>query len=634
MHDGTRNTTIEKDEVIGPLLMAIDVPEKSHQALVEEAIGPKYAFSFLATTDRARNALMTKVKAEGWNVNIYKYPGGTFTPPKRPDAATMKKWGVTAWLDESVTIPPESRDAVLGALKDLTNISNYLLATPKTMGHIEQLQAYLSEQGVESVTILTPQRSYRVVRSKYGDRRLNATTQNMRPVSNLYSNSVDKEEEKRLQEEAKQRKAAHDAWLAQDATLDERASNAHDAKSDATTKLANFNSGRQGLIQLEQRAVVLRQRVETAQKEVDEFDVSARKSKLSKMLVEVAGKEAAINERMCRATAKIVSLRTEECALKLGVATATYQLAEAKEEKETREKELDEKNAEKADFTNKVKAMLEDCARKQAEARKAAPQLEKNKATGERSAEGQKAWDSMPGDLDSIEQEVNNLEEEINSSDDDGGETLRKYEQRLKDIEVAKQKVGDTQSEVADKQAQLDELREEWQPELHRLVSVVNDNFAAYFRRFRCTGEVALSDGRKLNPQTEQPEGPDDYSQYKILIRVQWRSNETLHVLGEGGRDSGGERSVATMVYLISLQNINPAPFRVVDEINQAMDSTNERNVFECITHACAEGGKQYFLLTPKLLPDLDYGEETAIQLVLNGPHNVPRDKFTLADFC
>ena len=620
--------------MIGPLLMAIDVPEKSHQALVEEAIGPKYAFSFLATTDRARNALMTKVKAEGWNVNIYKYPGGTFTPPKRPDAATMKKWGVTAWLDESVTIPPESRDAVLGALKDLTNISNYLLATPKTMGHIEQLQAYLSEQGVESVTILTPQRSYRVVRSKYGDRRLNATTQNMRPVSNLYSNSVDKEEEKRLQEEAKQRKAAHDAWLAQDATLDERASNAHDAKSDATTKLADFNSGRQGLIQLEQRATVLRQRVETAQKEVDEFDVSARKSQLSRMLVEVAGKEAAINERMCRATAKIVSLRTEECALKLGVATATYQLAEAKEEKETREKELDEKNAEKADFTNKVKAMLEDCARKQAEARKAAPQLEKNKATGERSAEGQKAWDSMPGDLDSIEQEVNNLEEEINSSDDDGGETLRKYEQRLKDIEVAKQKVGDTQSEVADKQAQLDELREEWQPELHRLVSVVNDNFAAYFRRFRCTGEVSLSDGRKLNPQTEQPEGPDDYSQYKILIRVQWRSNETLHVLGEGGRDSGGERSVATMVYLISLQNINPAPFRVVDEINQAMDSTNERNVFECITHACAEGGKQYFLLTPKLLPDLDYGEETAIQLVLNGPHNVPRDKFTLADFC
>ena len=120
---------------------------------------------------------------------------------------------------------------------------------------------------------------------------------------------------------------------------------------------------------------------------------------------------------------------------------------------------------------------------------------------------------------------------------------------------------------------------------------------------------------------------------YKIHIKVQWRSGEELHVLGEGGRDSGGERSVATMVYLISLQNINPAPFRVVDEINQAMDSTNERHVFECITHACKEGGKQYFLLTPKLLPDLDYGEETAIQLVLNGPYNASREALTLADW-
>ena len=85
------------------------------------------------------------------------------------------------------------------------------------------------------------------------------------------------------------------------------------------------------------------------------------------------------------------------------------------------------------------------------------------------------------------------------------------------------------------------------------------------------------------------------------------------------------------MVYLISLQNINPAPFRVVDEINQAMDSTNERNVFECITHACREGGKQYFLLTPKLLPDLDYGEDVCLQIVLNGPWNATRDQLDLA---
>ena len=60
------------------------------------------------------------------------------------------------------------------------------------------------------------------------------------------------------------------------------------------------------------------------------------------------------------------------------------------------------------------------------------------------------------------------------------------------------------------------------------------------------------------------------------------------------------------------------------------MDSTNERNVFECITHACREGGKQYFLLTPKLLPDLTYGDETALQFVFNGPYNA---NFELAGY-
>ena len=63
------------------------------------------------------------------------------------------------------------------------------------------------------------------------------------------------------------------------------------------------------------------------------------------------------------------------------------------------------------------------------------------------------------------------------------------------------------------------------------------------------------------------------------------------------------------------------------------MDSTNERHVFNCITHACREGGKQYFLLTPKLLPDLDYGEDVVLQMVMNGPYNVDRAAFDLAQF-
>ena len=38
---------------------------------------------------------------------------------------------------------------------------------------------------------------------------------------------------------------------------------------------------------------------------------------------------------------------------------------------------------------------------------------------------------------------------------------------------------------------------------------------------------------------------------------------------------------MATMLYLVSLQDLTECPFRLVDEINQGMDPTNERMIFE-----------------------------------------------------
>lgn len=63
------------------------------------------------------------------------------------------------------------------------------------------------------------------------------------------------------------------------------------------------------------------------------------------------------------------------------------------------------------------------------------------------------------------------------------------------------------------------------------------------------------------------------------------------------------------------------APFRVVDEINQGMDSVNERKIFRLLVEAaCQPGTPQCFLLTPKLLPDLPFKEAVRILDIMNGP--------------
>ncbi len=74
----------------------------------------------------------------------------------------------------------------------------------------------------------------------------------------------------------------------------------------------------------------------------------------------------------------------------------------------------------------------------------------------------------------------------------------------------------------------------------------------------------------------------------------------------------------------MSLQEMARSPFRVVDEINQGMDPRNERMVHtQLVEAACELGRSQYFLITPKLLPDLTYHKRMRVSCIFNG-HSIP----------
>ena len=49
---------------------------------------------------------------------------------------------------------------------------------------------------------------------------------------------------------------------------------------------------------------------------------------------------------------------------------------------------------------------------------------------------------------------------------------------------------------------------------------------------------------------------------------MKFRDSESLQLL-TSTHQSGGERSVSTMLYLLALQDLTNCPFRAVDEINQ-----------------------------------------------------------------
>ncbi|CAK9152291.1 unnamed protein product [Ilex paraguariensis] len=67
-----------------------------------------------------------------------------------------------------------------------------------------------------------------------------------------------------------------------------------------------------------------------------------------------------------------------------------------------------------------------------------------------------------------------------------------------------------------------------------------------------------------------------------------WMQAGQLQVLS-AHHQSGGERSVSTILYLVSLQDLTNCPFRVVDEINQGMDPINERKMFQQLVRAASQ---------------------------------------------
>ena len=102
---------------------------------------------------------------------------------------------------------------------------------------------------------------------------------------------------------------------------------------------------------------------------------------------------------------------------------------------------------------------------------------------------------------------------------------------------------------------------------------------------------------------------------------------------------------MSTMLYLLSLQQVTTVPFRVVDEINQGMDPHNERRIMQILNYECTptmqhrqhdDGAirlPQYFVVTPKLLPRLEYSPCSSVYVIFNGPFQMPQEFWKMKEF-
>ncbi|XP_056379046.1 structural maintenance of chromosomes protein 5 isoform X2 [Hyla sarda] len=232
------------------------------------------------------------------------------------------------------------------------------------------------------------------------------------------------------------------------------------------------------------------------------------------------------------------------------------------------------------------------------------------------------AFQALPDTLEEIDAVLNEERSRASCFTGLNSSVVEDYTRRTREIEDLTEELHKKKMELDTFRQNILQVKEDWLVPLKQLVEKINEQFSSFFRSMQCVGEVDL-----------HTENEEDYDKYGIRIRVKFRSSTQLHELTPH-HQSGGERSVSTMLYLMALQELNRCPFRVVDEINQGMDPVNERRVFEMVVKtACKESTSQYFFITPKLLQNLTYADKMTVLFVYNGPYMLEPTKWNLKAF-
>ncbi|KAL0466634.1 P-loop containing nucleoside triphosphate hydrolase protein [Neurospora intermedia] len=334
-------------------------------------------------------------------------------------------------------------------------------------------------------------------------------------------------------------------------------------------------------------------------------------------LIETQAQMADLEKQHDRAVLKTAEAVLQHQAKLSGIREAYQALQEAKVlliEAQSDFEVLKEKNAEIIKNLEDEKRALTEISRQIAEIRQRATEAkaaaEEALSEEERSG-GEFSALAKATTLEQVESDLRAQETLADGIEANNPHALKEYQDWAQKIEREQANHERRAAQLADVNAKIETIRSQWEPRLDELVSRINDAFSYNFEQISCAGEVGVHKD-------------EDFEKWAIEIKVRFRAGEALQRLDQH-RQSGGERAVSTIFYLMSLQSMAQAPFRVVDEINQGMDPRNERMVHERMVEiACGERTSQYFLITPKLLSGLRYDRRMRVHTIISGEHVDP----------
>ena len=622
-----QNRKMFRRPVLGPIVCEIaDVENSTAADCLEQHVPNHVLKSYIVECREDYDLLYREVRTKR-NIPINIMLVNEIRPISRPCSAgkmemLKREHGIMCFLDEAVTAP----DIVMQALRNGAQIEAVVMGGSKsdpTMNGRDGLMDILMKRedgSTKSACLITVGKNrevnkYTAIASRYGGSK--SMRQDGIAKARLLAKGIDPEAiaeverdlgevRKRIQEKApreQEEKKKYDQLTSEGQAIQKNLNEAKALKADFINNAKKLQVARGKLADIEQQITA---------------DTDGEKQKIIKSLKKHVEANISTLEKAMTEYDDLMEATHQSCGVKMndaGVEAKKRRLEEALQEKQAESHALEDRLVKVKEAFANAKKML-------------AQYKDEAEAFGSLSEEIRTMLEGLPASLDEIEALLTDAQDKINGIDDNP-EVLRRYEERKKEVKETRAELENLNEAKDVKRQQLESLAAPWKKALEKTLEKVNTLFMRYMADLGCAGEVRLRKGA----QEEHPDSLGDFENWGVEIRVKFRETSNLQVLS-AHHHSGGERSVSTIMYLMSMQDLMVSPFRCVDEINQGLDERNERLVFKRIVENSTQPPKeghgahdhigQYFLITPKLLPNLTdmENEDVTILCIFNGPYN------------
>ncbi|RLF61531.1 MAG: chromosome segregation protein SMC, partial [Thermoplasmata archaeon] len=170
--------------------------------------------------------------------------------------------------------------------------------------------------------------------------------------------------------------------------------------------------------------------------------------------------------------------------------------------------------------------------------------------------------------VESLMESAKLIEENMHELEPVNMRALEEYEHQAKRKEKLEEDIQHLREQKRNLNRVVKEIVKKKKDRFYEVFNEINDNFRQVYSQ--------LSEGGEASLELENPEAPFEGG---LTIKVRPRGKKVLHL----NALSGGEKSMASLALIFAIQNYDPSPFYVLDEVDMYLDSINAEAVSRMI---------------------------------------------------